>query len=91
MVPGDEVSVTLMMVFSGGSHASPTSIMTVVAAWFRDTVKPFFLCWFWVFLQVLFLAAVACVDGGSSSGARFAMASSKVFVSIVTAASICYV
>ncbi|QCE06591.1 hypothetical protein DEO72_LG9g1605 [Vigna unguiculata] len=80
MVPGDEVSVTLMMVFSGGSHASPTSIMTVVAAWFRDTVKPFFLCWFWVFLQVLFLAAVACVDGGSSSGARFAMASSKVLV-----------
>ncbi|QCE04864.1 hypothetical protein DEO72_LG8g2906 [Vigna unguiculata] len=30
-----------------------------------------------VLLQVLVLAAVAYIDGGSSSGARFAMASSK--------------
>jgi len=90
MVPGDEVPATPMMVFSGGSQASPVSIMTIVAAWFRDAVKPFFLCWLWVFLQVLVLAAVVCVDGGSSSGARFAMTSSKVFVSIVTAAPIYY-
>jgi len=90
MVPGDEVPATPMMVFGGGSQASPVSIMTIVAAWFRNAVKPFFLCWFWVFLQVLVLAAVVCVDGGSSNGARFAMTSSKVFVSIVTAAPICY-